>query len=153
VARLARFLVWLVALEALWGVFVGTIQSTELIAGVGAAAVATLFVELLRAQGLLAFRLEPGIVARAWRIPPQVVFDFVLVCWVLVASLARGRRVRGEWVSIDFATKDGAQGRFQRAVAIALENETPNAIVVDLDHGKALLHSLDARVSTGRSLL
>jgi hypothetical protein len=153
VRRLVRFLVWLAVLEGLWELYVGTIQSTEVIAGVLAAAVGAAFVELLHAHGLVGFRPEPGIVARAWRIPPQVVFDFLLVSWVLVSSLARGRRVRGEWVSIDFPTKGGAEGRFQRALTIALENETPNAIVVDLDDGRALLHSLDTRVSTGRSLL
>jgi hypothetical protein len=153
VARAARFLAWLAALELLWGVFVGTIQSTELIAGVGAAALGALFAEALRAHGLLGFRLAPGIVARAWRIIPLAVFDFGVVTWVLLRALARGRRVRGEWVTIDFATAEGPRGRFERAVTAALENETANAIVVDLDGGKALLHSLDTRVSTGRSLL
>jgi hypothetical protein len=153
VRRAARFLAWFVALELLWGVFVGTIQSTELIAGLGVAALGALFVEALRAHDLLGFRLAPGIVARAWRILPQAVFDFGVVTWVLVRALARGRRVRGEWLTIDFPTADGPRGRFERAVTVALENETANAIVVDLDGGKALLHSLDTSVSSGRSLL
>jgi hypothetical protein len=153
VVRAARFLVWFVALELLWAVFVGTTQSTELVAGLLASAVAALFVELLRAHGLLGFRIAPGVVARSWRIPGQIVFDFVLVDWVLLRALARGRRVRGEWVTIDFPTQGGPEGRFERALTVALENGTPNAIVVDLDADKALLHSLDTRVSTGRSLL
>lgn len=152
-ARIARFLAWFVALVALWGVFVGTTQSTELIAGLMAAAIGATFVELLRAHGLIGFRTAPGIVARAWRIPWQVFFDFGVISWVLLRSLARGRRVRGEWLTIDFPTQDGPEGRFERALTIALENETPNAIVVDLDEGRALLHSLDTRVSSGRSLL
>lgn len=151
--RLVRFLAWFLVLEGLWELFDGTTQSTEVIAGAISALVGALFVDLLRVHGLLGFRAEPGILARAWRIPGQVVFDFAVVSWVLVSSLARRRRVRGGWVTIEFPTESGPKGRFQRAVTVALENETPNAIVVDLDRGKALLHSLDTRVSTGRSLL
>jgi hypothetical protein len=153
VERAARFLAWLLVLELLWLVLVGTTQSTEVIAGLGAAALGAGFVEALRARGLLAFRLSPQIVARVWRIPPQVVFDFALLTWVLLKALARRRRVRGEWLTIDFPTRAGPTGRFERALTVALENETANAIVVDLDGEKALLHSLDTHVSTGRSLL
>ena len=151
--RAARFLAWVAGLELLWLVLVGTTQSTEVVAGLGAAVVGACFVEVLRTHGLLGFRLAPGIVVRAWRIPGQVVFDFALVSWLLLRALARRRRVRGEWVTIEFPTADGPRGRFERALTVALANETPNAIVVDVAEGKALLHSLDASVRTGRSLL
>lgn len=150
---LARFLIWTCALEVLWMVLVGTTQSTELVAGGIAAAIVALFAEAFRRLDLLAFSPSSRIVAQAWSIPHQVVFDFVLVGWILVRSLARGRRVRGEWVRIDYPMEAGRVGRFQRAFAAALENETANGMVVDLDNGTALLHSLDTRVSTGRSVL
>jgi hypothetical protein len=153
VLRVARFLVWLVVLELLWGAFVGTTQTTEVVAGLIAAALGAAFAELLRGLGLFGFRFDRRTVARAWSVPGHVVFDFVLVLWVLLRSLGRGRRVRGEWLTIDFPTAPGPTGRFQRAFAAILENETANAIVVDLDGDKALLHSLDARVKTGRSVL
>ena len=149
----ARFVIWTCALEILWLMLVGTIQSTELVAGAIASAVAALFVEALRRLDLLEFSPSLRIVARAWSIPQQVVFDFALVGWVLVRSLARGRRVRGEFVRIEYPMEPGRTGRFQRALAATLENETANGIVVDLDDGTALLHSLDTRVSTGRSVL
>jgi hypothetical protein len=148
-----RILVWAVALEALWFVFVGTTQSTELAAGGIASVVAVCFVEALRARGLLEFTPSLRVVVRAWSIPPQVVFDFVLVLWILVRDVARGRRVRGVWVEIDYPTEPGRVGRFQRAFAATLENETSNGMVVDLDRDRALLHSLDTRPSTGRSVL
>lgn len=150
---IARFVVWTCALEVLWLVLVGTTQSTELIAGAIASAITALFVEALRRLDLLAFSPSLRIVAEAWSIPHEVVFDFCLVGWILVRSLARGRRVRGEWVRIDYPTKEGRVGRFQRALAATLENETANGIVVDLDRDTALLHSLDTRVATGRSVL
>lgn len=152
-AAVARFVVWTCALEVVWLVLVGTTQSTELVAGGIASAIVALFVEALRQLDLLAFSPSLRVVASAWSIPQQVVFDFVLAGWVLVRSLARGRRVRGEWVRADFPTRPGRVGRFQRALAATLENETANGIVVDLDHDTALLHSLDTSVSSGRSVL
>jgi len=149
----ARFVIWTCVLEVLWMVLVGTTQSTELVAGGIASALTALFVEVLRRLHLLEFSPSLRVVARAWSIPYQVVFDFLLVGWVLVRSLARGRRVRGEWVAIDYPMEPGRVGRFQRALAATLENETANGIVVDLDKDRALLHSLDTRVSTGRSVL
>lgn len=145
--------VWAAGLEALWFVLVGTIQSTELAAGGIASCVTVVFVEALRRRGLLEFTPSLRVLARAWSIPGQVVFDFVLVMCILVRDVARGRRVRGVWVEIDYPTKPGRVGRFQRALAATLENGTPNGIVVDLDRGRALLHSLDTRPSTGRSVL
>ena len=152
-ALLARLVIWTCALEILWLVLVGTTQSTELVAGGIASAITAVFVELLRRHGLLGFSPSLRVAASAWSIPYQVVFDFVFVGWVLVRSLARGRRVRGEWLRIDYPVAPGRVGRFQRALAATLENETANGMVVDLDENTALLHSLDTRVWTGRSVL
>jgi len=153
VLTVVRFVVWTCALEVLWMMFVGTTQSTELVAGGIAAAIVALFAEALRRLDLLAFSPSLRVVAQAWSIPHEVVFDFFLVAWILVRSLARGRRVRGEWVRIEYATAPGRVGRFQRALIATLENETANGMVVDLDEDTALLHSLDTSVSTGRSIL
>jgi hypothetical protein len=153
VERVARFVLWTVALECLWAVYVGTSQSTELIAGLIAAGVGALFVDALRSRGLLDFRFSGSAVARAWTIPGHVLFDFLLVQWILLRDLARGRRVRGQWLSVPFEDEPGPRGRFLRALTTALENESSNGMVVDLDGGKALLHSLDTRVSTGRKVM
>jgi hypothetical protein len=153
VVRLARFLVWTCALELLWAVFVGTTQSTELIAGLIAAVVVACFVEALRARGLLEFRLSGSAVARARTIPGHVLFDFVLVQWILVRDLARGRRVRGMWLTVPFDDETGPRGRFLRALTAALENESSNGMVVDVRDGEVLLHSLDTGVATGREVL
>jgi hypothetical protein len=151
VATVARFILWVVGLELLWGVYVGTTQSTELISGLVASVLTAIFVEALRRRGLLEF--SPSGIARAWSIPAKVVFDFVLVQWVLVKALARGRRVRGRWVRVPFPTPPGPRGSFLRALAATLENDVANGLVVDLDDDEALLHSLDTRFSTGTSVL
>jgi hypothetical protein len=153
VARIARLVAWIFALFLLWEVFVGTTQSTELVAGAIAAVITSVFVEVLRAHGLLAFRGSGSIVARAWSVPGHVVFDFFLVFWILLRSLAARRRVRGQWLTVDFQHADGARGRFECALTVALENETANGLVVDFGEGTALLHALDIRPTTGHSIL
>lgn len=153
VPRVARFLAWFCGLEALWLVFVGTTQSTEIVAGSIASAVVALFVEALRAVGLLGFRLSPSALARARSVPVHVLFDFALVLWLSVRAVGRRERIRGRFLSVAFEDEDGPRGRFLRALTATLENESANAMVVDLDHGRALLHSLDTRFSTGKRVL
>ena len=153
VRRAVSLAAWFALLEALWAVFVGTQQDTELVAGLIAAAAGALVAEALRSLGLLAFTADLRMLAQAWKLPWQVVLDFVVVTWALVAALARGRRVRGEWLRAPFPTADGSVGRWQRAFGATVGTATPNAIVVDLDGDGALLHSLDTRVSTGRQVL
>jgi hypothetical protein len=153
VARIARVVVWIFALFLLWELFVGTIQSTELVAGAIAAVVGVGLVEAFRAAGLLGLRVSATAVAQTWRVPGQLVFDFGLVIWVLLRDLAHGRRVRGAWVEVEYPVEPGAPGAFHRALVTAIGCETANAIVVDLDHDRALLHAVEPGVSTGRSPL
>jgi Na+/H+ ion antiporter subunit len=148
-----RFLVWFCGLELLWLVFVGTTQSTEVVAGLIASAVVALFVAALRRTGLLGFRTSPSALFRARSVPAHVVFDFLLVLWLVVRGVARRERIRGRWLTVEFEDEEGPRGRFVRALTATLENETANGIVVDIDGGRVLLHSLDTRVSTGKQVL
>lgn len=151
--RVGRLAGWFVCLEAVWMAFIGTTQSTEIVAGAIASAIVVAFVEVLRARGLLAFGGSPSMVARSWKIPHEIVFDFFLVQWLLLRALLQRRRVRGEWVMVPFPVADGPRGRFERALVATVENMTANGLVVDLDRGEALLHSLDTAVWTGTELV
>jgi hypothetical protein len=153
VRTLVSLVVWFALLEALWAVYVGAKQGMELVAGLIAAAAGALLVESLRRLGVLGLTADPRMLARAWRLPYRALLDFGVVTWVLVRSLARRRRVRGEWLEADFPTAGGSVGRWQRAFAVTAGTATPNAIVVDVDGGRALLHSLEPRVKTGREVL
>jgi hypothetical protein len=153
VVTVVRFVVWTCALEVVWAVLVGTTQSTELVAGLLAAAVTAAFVEVLRRHGLLEFRFLPSAIGRAWSIPGKAVFDFGLLTWIVLKAVVRRRAIRGEWVTSPFPAPDGPQGRFLRAVAGTLENDVANGLVVDLDDGRVLLHSFDTRFSTGTKVL
>ncbi|HEV7639998.1 MAG TPA: hypothetical protein VGO39_03895 [Gaiellaceae bacterium] len=151
--RTVSLLGWFAGLELLWAVLVGTAQSTELLAGLGAAAVGAVFAEVLRSQGLLAFSPDGALAAKAWKLPWLVAFDFALVTWVLVRSLAQGRRVRGSWVTVPFRIDAGAKGRWQRAFAVSASNGAANAIVVDMRDGEAELHALAPNVFSARTVL
>jgi hypothetical protein len=151
--RAASLLGWFAALEVLWAILVGTAQSTELLAGLGAAALGALAAEALRTQGLLVVAPDVRLAAKAWKLPWLVPFDFAVVTWVLVRSLSHGRRVRGSWVSVPFRTDPGAKGRWQRAFGVATANGAANAIVVDLRDGEAEMHALAPDVFSAQTVL
>jgi hypothetical protein len=153
VPRALTLLFWFCLLTLVWVVLLGTSQSLEVIAGLCAAAVGVVFVEVLRARGLLGFRAEPRLLAKAWKLPWLVPFDFALAAWVLVASLARGRRVRGTWVTVPFETEEGPRGRWQRAFGVATSNGAANALVVDLADDEARMHALRPEVFSARTVL
>jgi hypothetical protein len=151
--RVASFLFTFVILEVLWALLVGTTQSTELIVGLAAAAIAAAFAELLRSLGFFGFRTHGGLLAKAWKLPGLVLFDFALVTWVLIRALATRRRVEGEWTRVPFPTEAGANGRWQRAFGVAMANGAANAVVVDLDADEALMHALEPAVFSARTVL
>jgi hypothetical protein len=153
VSRIASFLLSVVVLEVLWALLVGTTQSTELIVGLAAAAVGAVFAEILRSLGLFGFRTDGGLLAKAWKLPWLVPFDFGVATWVLFRALASGRRVRGSWTRVPFPTEAGATGRWQRAFGVATSNGTANAIVVDVEGDEALLHALAPSVFSAKAVL
>jgi hypothetical protein len=153
VRRVVAFAWWFAGLEVLWAVLVGTRQSTELIAGLGAAAVGAGFAQLLRSEGLLDYAVDRRLLAKAWKLPWLVPFDFGVATWVLARSLARGRRVRGRWVTVPFPTAPGATGCWQRAFAVATSNGAANALVVELDEDEAVLHALEPSIFSARRVL
>jgi hypothetical protein len=153
VRRAASLVVWFALLAGLWAILVGTRQSMEIEAGLAAAAVGAVFAEVLRSHGLLAYAADLRLLPKALNLVWQIVFDFAVLTWVLVRSLARGRRVEGAWLTVPFPTDEGVKGRWQRAFATIAGTATPNAIVVDLDRGEALLHALEPGVKTGHEVI
>jgi hypothetical protein len=145
VRRAVSLLAWFALLEALWAVLVGTRQGTELVAGLFAAALGAALAEVLRSLGLLAYDPDLRLLLRAWRLPFHVVFDVCVVTWVLMRSLAQRRRVRGEWSHDEFRTGSGDAGRWRRAFGAAAGTTAPNAVVVDVDGERALVHVLEPK--------
>jgi hypothetical protein len=153
VSRIVSFVFWFCTLELLWAMLVGTTQSTELLVGLAAAALGAAFAEVLRTQGLFVIAPDWRLLAKAWKLPWLVPFDFGLVTWTLVRSLARGGRVRGRWVTVPYPLARGAKGSWQRTFAVATANGAANALVVDVGERESELHALEPGVFSGRTVL
>lgn len=152
-ARIASFALWFCALELLWAMLVGTTQSTELLVGLAVAAVGAAFAATLRALGLFTVAPDASMLAKAWKLPWLVPFDFALVTWTLVRSLARRQRVRGTWVTVRYPVHSGAKGRWDRTFAVASANGAANALVVDMGTEESELHALEPEVFSGKTVL
>jgi hypothetical protein len=150
VRRLTAWLCWLAGLFALWLLLVGTVQDLELIAGLAAAAIGATAAEVVRAQGLLRYRIERRWLFRGTRQLLLVVPDFFRV----LAAL--GRRPRGAFRTIPFPAggeRDVDRGR--RAWATIAASFAPNRLVVDIDPetGEALVHDLLPHAAAAEELL
>lgn len=152
--RRARSLAgWFAVLVAVWLLLLGTGQSTEVYAGLGAAALTAVFAETLRTRRLFDYRVSGRVLVQAWRLPALVVYDFGLVTVVLVRALLHGRRVRGTWVRVPYAPSGQERGRFESAFGVIASNGAANALVVDVERGEALLHALVPSAPTAKSVL
>jgi multisubunit Na+/H+ antiporter MnhE subunit len=153
VRRAASLLIWFAVLEGFWALLVGTQQDTELAAGLIAAAVGALLAETMRSLGLLPYTTHFRTLAKLWKAPFFVVFDFLLVTWTLVAALARRQRVRGTWVWIPFATEPESVGNWQRAFGTVLGNNYANTIITDFEGDEALVHAFAPDAITAKSVV
>jgi multisubunit Na+/H+ antiporter MnhE subunit len=142
--RARYWIAWYLPLVLLWLAFVDTLAVAEVVVGLVAAAVAATAAELVRAQGLVRFRLERAWLADLRRLPWQVLAG----SWALWAALWRhltGRPVTGSFVALPFPVeRDDATSAGRRALVTAAVSLTPNAFVVGIegDEGFVLLHQL-----------
>ena len=147
--RVTAWLAWFGGLFVLWLLLVGTVQDVELVAGLAAAAIGATAAEVVRAQGLLRYRVEARWIRPGLRQLLHVAPDFVRV----LAALPR--RPSGSFRTVPFPTggeRDVDRGR--RAWVTFAASLAPNRLVVDLDPGtgEALVHELLPRAA-GEELL
>ena len=147
--RVAAWVAWLGGLFLLWLALVGSVPNLELVAGVFAAAIAALAVEVVRSQGLLRFRVEWRWLRLLGAQLLRVVPDFLL----LMAALPR--RPRGSFRTLEFpvgGTRAIDAGR--RAYAVMAASLAPNRLVVgvDPDEDGAVVHDLLTSSASSRLL-
>jgi multisubunit Na+/H+ antiporter MnhE subunit len=151
--RVLSWLAFATCLFGLWLAFVGTVAWLELVAGACAVAVGAAALEAVRSQGLLRYRVEPHLAARAWRFVYLIPFELGIVRLALARSLVRGRLVHGGFRAIPFPARarDAATSAGRRAFVAAAATLAPNTIVVDVDEERklALVHYLDERHARG----
>jgi hypothetical protein len=137
--RVAAWLSWFAGLFVLWLLLVGTVQDVELVAGVCAAALGATAEEVVRAQGLLGFRVEWRWLRQASKPLARVVPEFLLLMLVLL------RRPRGTFRTLEFPVGGNrATDAGRRGFAVVAGSLSPNRLVVDVDQeaGGALVHDL-----------
>lgn len=138
-------LTWWLALFWLWFLLVGEWNREEVVAAAIAAALAASIAELARVRTGFAARIPLRDLAVLPKALGMVFVDFGILVWALIASVARRRVVRGEFVAREVeggTAVTRAVGR--RAWTVLVASYSPNAYVVDLDPEtrRVLLHDL-----------
>ena len=144
--RIKFWIAWYVPLVGLWLAFVSTLDRDELLLGLLAAALGATAQELVNAQDLVRFRLEPRWLRDLWRLPGQALRDtwrFTVILW---RQLLRGQAVSGSFHTLPYqaAPEDEARANARKALITAAVSVTPNAYVVGIegDDGLILVHQL-----------
>jgi multisubunit Na+/H+ antiporter MnhE subunit len=127
---------WWFGLFWLWLLLVGEWNREQIVAAAIAAALAGGVAEFARARTGFAVRLPLRVLADVPQALGMVVVDFGILAWALLASVARGRIVRGELVTRALPP--------ERVWTILVATLSPNAFVVDVDADErvVLLHDL-----------
>jgi hypothetical protein len=147
--RTARFvLLWWAALFGWWLVLVGTNAGLELLAAACGALLGALLAAGLRRERLLRFQFEARWLAKALKVPWDVVRELGVVFRALALDLAGARRLASAYRALPFPTgRADAVSTGRRAVAMLTDALSPNEIPVDADseRGVVLRHELDPR--------
>lgn len=139
------WLAWWFLLFGLWLAYVGVFAVTESAVGAGAAAIGATAGEIVRAQGLMRFAVEPRWLRRCRRVPWDVLVQFGIV----TLALLRRERPHGRLKTVPFRPR-GTAG--SRALAAWADTASPNDYVLDIENGEAVKHVLVPGRSSNRVL-
>jgi len=90
--RAGSWLVWWILMMSFWVMLDDSINTDELLAGAGAAALAAFFAELVSYQAAIRFRMRIEWLVPAFSLPGQVVRDMVIVYHALWRRVAHGEQ-------------------------------------------------------------
>ena len=133
--RAATWLTWWVLLMSLWVAVDDSLQFDELLAGAGAAALAALAAEIASHQAATRFKIRPGWLIKAFRLPGQVAHDTVTVFGALARTLlTRQPPPKGVFRELpaDYGD-DTPLGVTRRVLLTGAESLAPNKFVLGLD--------------------
>jgi multisubunit Na+/H+ antiporter MnhE subunit len=134
VRRVGAWLVWWVLLMSFWVVLDDSIDTDELLAGAGAAALGALLAEFALYQAATRFRMRIGWVIPALSLPGQVASDTAIVFAALWRRLARGEQPPSGFRQVPVAYgSDTAEGETRRVLLVGGKSVAPNSIAAGLD--------------------
>lgn len=132
--RAATWLAWWVLLMSLWVAVNDSLQSDELLAGAGAAALAALAAEIASHQAATRLELKAAWLARAWRLPGEVAHDTYTVFAALARTLVTGKPPRDAFREVPVRYGDETPlGVTRRVLLTGAESLAPNKFVVGID--------------------
>ena len=148
-AVMGLVLLWL-GLVLAWLLFTTTLDPSEVLAGLAAAAFGVVATVVVRRQRLVRFSLRLAWLRPAWRLPGRVVADSWRVFAALFLHLA-GRRASGRFRTESFPGGGGARAVSRRVLATAARSLPPGSYVVGFDEDEDLMleHDFPRRSSDG----
>jgi multisubunit Na+/H+ antiporter MnhE subunit len=127
-------------LFGVWMLLVDNDTLPELLAGAGAAALAAVGSELVRAQRIAQVRVRLSWLARVWKPLARIPLDTAMVIWALALELSGRRHRRGAFRALRFrAPGADPEAVARRALAEALGSLAPNTFVIGVDTERELL--------------
>lgn len=143
--RAGAWLTWWVLLMSFWVILDNSIDTDELLAGAGAAAIAAFLAELVTYQAATRLRMRVEWAAPALRIPGEVARDTGIVFAALYRRLARGVEPPSGFRELPVRYGDNtAAGKTRRALLVGGTSVAPNSFVlgIDQDRDVMIIHQL-----------
>jgi multisubunit Na+/H+ antiporter MnhE subunit len=138
--RVGSWLVWWVLMMSFWVMIDDSVQTDELLAGAGAAALAAVFAELVTYQAATRFRMRTGWLGPALRLPGQVVGDTIIVYRALWRRLAHGEQPPSAFLELPARFGDDTpEGVTRRTLLIGGTSLAPNTFVLGLDRERDVM--------------
>jgi multisubunit Na+/H+ antiporter MnhE subunit len=123
-----------------WVILDDSVETDELLAGAGAAALGAFLAEFVLYQTGTRFRVRPAWVVPALRLPALVVRDTWIVFRALWRLLARGEPAAGGFREVPVRYGgDSAQDVTRRVLLTGGRSFTPNAFVLGLDRARDVM--------------
>ena len=138
--RVGSWLVWWVLMMSFWVMIDDSVETDELLAGAGAAALAAVFAELVTYQAASRFRMRIGWLGPALRLPGQVVGDTIIVYRALWRRLAHGEQPSSAFLELPARFGDDTpEGVTRRTLLIGGTSLAPNTFVLGLDRERDVM--------------
>jgi multisubunit Na+/H+ antiporter MnhE subunit len=138
--RVGSWLVWWVLMMSFWVMIDDSVETDELLAGAGAAALAAVFAELVTYQAATRFRMRTGWLGPALRLPGQVVGDTIIVYRALWRRLAHGEQPPSAFLELPARFGDDTpEGVTRRTLLIGGTSLAPNTFVLGLDRERDVM--------------
>jgi multisubunit Na+/H+ antiporter MnhE subunit len=146
--RVGSWLVWWVLMMSFWVMIDDSVNTDELLAGAGAAALAASLAELVTYQAASRFRMRIKWLVPALHLPGQVARDTFTVYAALWRRLVRGEQPPSAFVELPARFGDDSpEGVTRRVLLIGGQSVAPNtfALGIDKDLDVMVVHKLVAK--------